>query len=357
LFAWVIAGILEGVMLSSQRYRLQIASVCFVGLITAAGSRADQFVNLLPADADVIVSVNVGQLTSGPSLANARLLQSLVAEWTRDDPSLKKQLEELSSPATLLRLQKLFASLELNVFKDIHRVSAATKVGEDKDGWVAVVEGKFKPEKFRAVVQETAAKNPEHIKIGCLGKTEYCEWVVTEAPERRVYLLPLNADVVVIAENKSALAAVVERATRPSKQNAGEVPQAADSKQALTVALKPAALVSTLEKRGAVGYFLPTIKKMIHDIGAVSVGLTLEHGVRLEIGLTTRDEQIAKKVRSNVNRLRRGIVYAVNAVDRENLGELIGILRGLRIVSEGKVVFVRGQVPGDFIDTVMNAGD
>src|SRR5262249_19900229 len=119
---------------------------------------------LLPADTDVILTVNIRRMLEDHK--NTELVQSSLEPWRLalqgDEKRLKEyyrdhdvlNVEGISEEQFLARAKRFQAfndALGIDVFKDVERVTIAGKV-DDPDSLIVVVEGRFNPEKFRTGV-------------------------------------------------------------------------------------------------------------------------------------------------------------------------------------------------------------
>jgi hypothetical protein len=169
---------------------------CLVVLVLAAPAAArPEPDRLTPADAEVVLTVNV-----------RRMLQAPVVQKHALDP-LKLLLRRNDE------LRRLLEAAGLDPLKDVDTISLSTSGNPTAGGkLLAVVRGRFDPDKARTAAAEYARKNPGRLKD--LPGTEPAMWQIT-SDGKSLFAAFADKNVLVMTASKEDTAAVVRRADQP----------------------------------------------------------------------------------------------------------------------------------------------
>ena len=172
-----------------------VASIAFVVSPLAAATTPDP---LTPADAEVIITVNVRQM-----------LRSLVVQKHALDP-LKLLLQRNDE------LRQLLIVAGLDPLKDVDTIGLSTSGNPTHSGkLLAVVRGKFDPAKVRTAAGEYARKHPGRLKSVKVG--ELPMWEIT-SDNKSCFAAFAGVDALVMTTTKEDTAAVVARAAQPPQR-------------------------------------------------------------------------------------------------------------------------------------------
>jgi len=120
-------------------------SVSLASLVLAAPAGAAQADALVPADAELVVSINVRQILDAGIIKKNAL--DLIKKGIKDNADIQKMIETTGT----------------DPLKDIDSI-VVSHAGTSKDKLLVVIHGKFNPDKIHTAVEE-AAKKDENLKI------------------------------------------------------------------------------------------------------------------------------------------------------------------------------------------------
>jgi hypothetical protein len=160
------------------------------GLVQAAPPRAEPD-PLTPADAEAVLTINISQLVQSP-LAQKRAL-----------PPLRTALAHNTG------VQQLLKTAEIDPLRDLQRITVCLSGPPGKGGrQVAILRGKFKPEKIRAAAAQVA----DRVKAHAEGSVTVYE-IVSDKP---VYAAFVDDTTLVATPSKQETLKVVQGAGRPA---------------------------------------------------------------------------------------------------------------------------------------------
>lgn len=183
----------------SRVSRVLAVAVVFAGL-TAAPSRAAEVDNLLPAQTESIVFVNVRQILDSDLIKKYALGQ------------IKQALKGADA-------QKILEKLGLDPLKDVDRVTAGTW-GKDKDDMnvVLVVRGKFDAAKLFEAAKDEAKKENAKISIVEEGNYKLVKIVDENGDSKKpMYAAVANEKTLIGGTDKKLVVAAVEASIKGGK--------------------------------------------------------------------------------------------------------------------------------------------
>ncbi len=174
--------------------RVWIPVAC-IALVVPPLSAAPSPDPLTPADAEVIVCVNVRQMLRTP----------VVQKHALDPLKLLLQRNE--------ELRQLLTAAGLDLLKDVDTIGLSTSGNPTHSGkLLAVVRGKFDPAKTRTAAGDYARKHPGRLKS--LREGELALWEIT-SDNKSYFAAFADKDTLVMTTTKEDTAAAVARAAQP----------------------------------------------------------------------------------------------------------------------------------------------
>src|SRR5262245_663667 len=164
------------------------ALVLAVALLAPAPAHA-QATKLFSADTDMVFVFNLRQLLDSP----------LVKKYGLD--KAKEALDGLLQAND--DAKKIIDGLGLDVFKDIDRL-ISTGASADKDKGIGIIEGRFKPAKWKAVAAEAAKTSGDIIKLGKLGNLDLWE-VSIPGQDQNVFVVMPDDKTILFTAKKAYL--------------------------------------------------------------------------------------------------------------------------------------------------------
>jgi hypothetical protein len=247
------------------------------GLTLAIPASAADVDSHLPPDAQLIVSLNVEQLT-GSALGKKHLVE-MVKEAIGGNAEAQKVLKEIG----------------LDPLRDFHRVTIAGDPTNPENAFV-IVNGKFDRAKIEMHVKKAAETEKDKVKIHADGNDLVVE--VSNSDGKPMFATFASENTILLASEKKALSDARKRngGTSEVKKEVAELIKKADSKQTAWVVARLGKLVNNLP--------LPLEdkqKETIEKIDAVSGNVNVTDSVSLELTLATKDEAAAKELHQTID--------------------------------------------------------
>jgi hypothetical protein len=287
----------------------------------------------LPSDTEIVISVNIKQM-----------LASEVAKTYRDLIDQAKGFLEThiqNNPAA-----KYLERAGFDVFRDLHAVTVASNGGKDLDAGIIVIEGNFNAGKVRAAAAEIARDNAEVLKIIKIGGKE--AWEITPPGDKRVYAALLDDKTLVACGAEEVLKETLQRSNGAGrvalKQGVSSLLKTTSDKQSFSFVATGPALQKVVEESGVRN--AEAAAGMLGALEGLSAAVTLTRDVQFQLGMTTKDEETAKKAAAAAN----GGLFMVRtlaeqkAKENVDLQPLVDISKSLRITSQGNNILLRGEV-------------
>ena len=313
-----------------------------LGVLAAYSSVRAADLKYLPADTEIVFTVNVKQIL--------------------DSELFKANKEALDHAKTLLDnaagnnpAQQYLKKAGFDVFRDLHSLTFANSGSKDPAAGFIIIEGKFNPDKFTITAEEAARDSADTIKITKSGGQTIYE--ITPPGERMLYATLLEGKVLLAAGNKDALleavgrAAGTKRATR-KKEFTGLL-GTVNNKQSINFVATGAALAKLSE--GAPVPNGEAATAALQGIEGLSGAITITKEVQFQLGVNAKDEAGAKKMAQDGTGMLLGVQFLIGqqAKKDEKFAPVVDIVKTLRITNEGSHVLLRGVVSLDVIEKLM----
>lgn len=315
----------------------RLAVVLTVVLAVPVAAGAADIDPLVPADTESCILIQVRQLLDSP-LVKKHLL----------GPA-RKRLEERTEVTDVL------ADLGFDPFRDLHRLVFAAPHSGDHDRGLIIARGKFDRERFRKKGEEAARDHEEALKLHQVPLGGGASHVVYE--------------VVLPHQDSSLFVALVDDTTllaSPGKDYVVDALKAARLKR--PAVLKNRAFQSTVEKldpklmvAGAgvgkavcshPGCALPeAVQRALANVEALGGGLSVGDEVKVELLVTTKTEESARRVREAVDRWTKLGLVGLSLVgeERKELSLALEVLKTIKATNRGAVVTVSGRLTADVL--------
>jgi hypothetical protein len=319
------------------RNRLWVAALaCTVVAMPARAAEIDPY---LPADTEVVISVNVRQVL------DAALLKKLGIDKAR---AALKEADQVKA---------ILDELGFDPFTDLHRVTIAGPSGTEQDRGLVICRGRFDQAKFKARAEQAARDNGDILKVHKIPTGGGAQHLVYEVapPEQNVpffiavadkdvLLASPGKDYVVDALKKNAAGKVAGLKDKHMK----ELLENLDDKQSLAVA----GLGSALAK----GASIPdAAKEVLQKLDAIGGGITVTDEIKLELVLTTKDLDQAKEMEKTVSDgLNQALgLLALLGGQKPELAPVIDFIKTLKAARKERTVILRGRVGADAFDKLL----
>jgi hypothetical protein len=314
-------------MRQSPLWLLAAALAAFVP--SARGAEVDKY---LPEDADVVMVLNIRQLTEAPLIKKHALEQ------------LKSILKSNNDA------NKVFEALGFDPFKDLTSITmAASGIGPDAKG-IALAHGQFDTAKFQAKAEEVAKDKGDMIKVHKEGERTIYEIKPKAEEEKRVYVGILDGTTIAASDDKDRVLAAFDIAAGKKKGNIKKDLRAliekVDANQSLWL-VAPGAALTKAEFGGD-----PKAKQSLEKIDSITAALTIDKDVRLTLAVAAKTTDNAKELSEEIKEgltQAKGLL-AVLAGNMKELAPAVEIVDKLKVDTEGSTVTLKGEVTEDFIE-------
>lgn len=302
-----------------------IRQICTVGMVLLLAGRAAtaEVEPRIPADAEVVVSVNVAQILSSP--LGAKYVRTAIAEALKQNPEAQEVLNYIG----------------LDPMHDIGRLTVAMASAKNKDGLV-VVRGKFDRAKIGDLAEKVAADQKGKIAIHRQGSATIYEL----AGEKKSFAMFPDESTLLIATSR-------DRLTSPAGQPKAELLALiakADGRQAIWFVASPDA---TGEIKGGDDALKKLVDSLVGAIGTVK----LESSIRLEVALLNKSAQsAAASAQTIIDFVGFAKVLAPQAIkEKPALAPLGEVINSIRAATRDKLVVVTAEISAEQIEKAIKS--
>jgi hypothetical protein len=317
--------------------RMVLGAALVVGL-TAPAARAAEPDKLLPANADLVVQVNVKQIL--------------------DSDIIKKYaLENLKQVLDGQDAKKLLTDLGLDPLKDIEKVVGAsidTKIGQRADAnGILIVHGTFDPDKLYTRAEQESKKDADRFAMIKDGNTVIFKFT-PENGGQPFYGTVVNDRTVIAATDKKlitdALKAAEAKKNAPIKKELADLVRRMDEKSSVYACslVKGKFDDFKLPGGGNLPVDLSNISKSLPLTETMSVAVKIGADVNLEITLGMKDNGAADDMRNALDDLIKQVkpLAALAAAAEPRAKPLGDILGTIKTSTKDKDVTISGKVTG-----------
>jgi len=322
-------------MLRLSRAVLSAAVVVGLSVSTARAAEPDK---LLPAEADLIVQVNVKQIL--------------------DSDIIKKYaLEQLKQTLDGQDAKKLLTEIGLDPLKDIDRIVGAsieTKIGRRADAkGLVIVHGTFDPDKLYKAAEVQSKKDADRFAMIKDGNTVIFKFT-PENGGQPIYGTVVNDKTVIAATDKkliaTALKAADEKKKAPIKPELAELLKKMDEKASVfAVSLVKGKFDEVkLPGGGNIPVDLTALQGLLPKTETVSVSVKVGADVNIELTLGMKDGDTAGDMRNALNDLIKQVkpLAQLAGAAEPRAKPLSDILNTIKTTSTDKNVTITGKVTG-----------
>jgi hypothetical protein len=307
-----------------------------VVLALAAPARAGEVDPYLPADTEVVVTLNVRQVLDSPAVKKNALEQL---------KALLKASDEVDG---------ILKDLGFEPLKDLDRVVVAGPGGNDADKGLVIVRGKFDLAKFKAKADETLKGNPDNLKEHKVNDGQGGQLVIYEVllpgedvppifvslASDKVMLVSPGKDYVVDALKKQAKKAPADLKSKELRA----LLEAQDAKQSVAVAVLGSALARADLPDAA--------KQALSKFEAIGGGVTIGDDIKFEVVGATKTAQEAKELARTIDDFSKQGLLIVGALAQANkdLAPVVDVLKTVRVNARDKAVTVKAELSAELLE-------
>jgi hypothetical protein len=311
-------------MLLRRQHWLKALTVSLAALVLAVPARAVQPDPLVPADAELVVNINVRQI-----------LDSAVIKKNALD-KIKKDIKDNAE------VQKLMEATGLDPLKDVDTVVLAV-AGLSKPKFLLVMHGKFNPEKIHSAV-EAAAKKDDNLKISKEGNLNIYE---TTKGKDVFCTTVLDRSTVLLAQEKDYLlkAAKSDGKAMISKGLQGALSRVTGKESIWGAMYLSKELKDTIAKN-------PMAAQFANKMEAITGSLNLADGANFILQIHTADAQAAGQLGKAVEGIKA--LVALQVKGQPNVPQSVkDIVDNLMVNTKGTSVGISLDVTEEQIEKVI----
>ncbi len=319
-----------------------------IALLTSRFAAATEAGKLLPADPDMIVTLNVRQFLDDHQ--KTPLVQKYLDQWFH---VVQKE------------------AIGFDLAHDIDRVTCGVKVG-DGNYVVVLVEGTFQHDKMTAAIKHLAQKQGSPIKAVKAGGLDAWE-VGTDG----AHVVLLNGKMLAVTSDRKTLDDLLARNLGPKNDGLPKALQALLGKQekahaALAVRrvdvvvddavrlLKEEITRQWKIKDGLSKYVVDQLTAGLQKYGkeTLAAGMALTAGaeeLKLRVDLEMKSAKMAKELRGVINSGNWWTALALKAVDNELTQQLADVVLKTRVVAKDTSVSIQAELPYSLVQDALRA--
>jgi hypothetical protein len=308
----------------------------------AAPLRAGEVDRFLPADTEVVVTVNIRQILDSP----------LVKKY-----GLKEAREAL---AEMDQVSEILADLGFDPFTDLDRVTVGSPAAGEQDRGLVIARGKFNAVKFKAKAEDTAKDRPDVLKIhkvpdGSGGRQPVYEVVLPGHNDASVFVALAGEDVLLASPGKDYVVEALKKAAGKAKASLKNkdfqaVLERMDDRQSVGVA----AVGGALRGEGTA-----PADDLLARVEAIGGGVTIGDDVKLEL-------VVSAKTAEDGRQLRKAAADALNqatalvgllATQKDELAPLADALKAVRVGGRDKTLTIKATISADVLQDAFGKDD
>lgn len=311
--------------------------LCLTGIIICLAGTSAQAIDpkYLPADTEMVLTVNVKQLLASELVKSQKRVDQLRAGFHENIPGGEEALKHLQQ-------------MGFDPLKDLHTVTLAMPPSKDPEAAFIVIEGKFNPAKVKSAAEAAARENAGILKITQEGN--YTIYEVSPPGDKSHFLSLANDTTMIICSTKQTLLDSLGRnAKSPAlKKEILDLLATTNPKQSLSFVATGSALVKLTED---VPLPVPNAEAALKGITGIVAAVTVEKSLKFQLGVGVGDAQTAKKMADAAT----GGLFMVSqlvlqkAMETPELAPLNEIMKTLKLSSKGSAVLLRGEITAEVL--------
>ncbi len=316
--------------------RLFIAAALGVSLFVGAAAAQAQATKILPADTEMVLTINLKQILGSEVAKSNKLLLDLAKG---------KIQEQLDEKGVAEHLKKA----DFDLFRDLTSITVGIPGGRDPKEAFIVLEGNFDAEKIEKTALD-ASKADGSLKVVKIANVKAFE--VTPKDEKTMYVGILSEKMMIACTTKADFAEAVARLNGTKAGTFKSEPfksllETVNSKQSIS-------FVATSKIVGKLGENNPNadndqgrmILGVLKQLDGFSVAVTIQKNIDFQVGINAKDAETAQKFAAMAN---GGLIVAKakvaeQAKQNEKFVPVVEIVNSLRANAKGPNLVVTGQV-------------
>jgi hypothetical protein len=311
--------------MQTSRKRLALALTLAALCALPAAAEAPKLDPLVPADAEMVVVLNVRQMFDSPMVKKHGLKE------------MKEALQKNEQVGTLL------TAAGVDPFKDVTSVTITGTPSPANNKVLAVVRGHFDPDKIHKVAVGIAEKKPGELKVSKEGARQVYEMKAEGKPTFATFA---DKNTLVISPSKEYTLEMAQKAGKAAAKPSAELTKAISK-----VSGNPAmwlAVVITDEMKTALAR-TPQAANIAPKLESVTGSVSLTDAMTASLLIHTTDPKAAAELRKKINEVKP--LLAVLAQSNEEIGPLVTeLLSNLKITADKGTVDINLKVTEEALE-------
>jgi len=323
-------------LLQRRAWLYGLALVLGVAL-AAKPARAGDVDKYLPDDTEVVVTINVKQITE--SALFKKYGADKIQELIKDNDEVNDVLKDLG----------------FDPLKDVDRIVTASPGGDDSDKGLVIVYGHFDLDKFKAKGEEAAKSNPEHLKIHKRETGPVIYEVSHSMLDNNLFVALVDKNTMLVSPGKDYVIDALKKsdakqATLKNKELKTQL-ERTDAKQSVSVAMigSAAAKSDTLAK--------VISKDLLEKVDAVGGGVTVGDDIQLSLVVTAKNADGAKELNDKLNDELNDALLALGILAKadKDLAPALDVVKSVKSSVKDKTITVKGEITADQLEKLAKA--
>ena len=336
----------------SNPRRMSTAVLVLAGLCWSAGSGWAVESKLLPANTEVVFTVNVRQI-----------LESEVVKAQKDVIESVKQTLKGQLPIDE-QIMKYFEEVGFDPYKHLISVTVAHSGTGKGENALLLIRGDFDSAKFEAAAKKGAQDHADVLKITSINQIPVYE---VRADNKTVYVALYQGKYLLASGNQDSFKETLGRVAGAGGPDAPKVKTllaTTNDKQSLSVVVTGNAMVALAKKVNAdpklpknVGDALEQISEVLQSVEGASLAVTMAQDINFQLGIGTKNEAAARDLVDN-GKVALSFVnlwVAQVAKGEPSLAPLVDVAKTLQIRADGSNVVMSGVVSYANLDKLIKA--
>jgi hypothetical protein len=307
--------------------------------LTAAPVRAGDVDKYLPDDTEVVVTLNVKQITDSPLFKKNGV--DAVQQLIKDNEEVNDVLKDLGfDPLT-----------------DVDRIVISSPGGDENDKGLIIIHGRFDLDKFKARGEEAAKSNSEHLKIHKRETGPVIYEVAHPKLDNNLFVALVDKKTMLVSPGKDYVIDALKKtdakqATLKNKDLKTQLEQT-DAKQSVSVAM----IGSAAAKSNVLTSIFP--KETLANVDAVGGGFTVDDDIQMQLVVTAKNADSAKdvneKINDNLNDAVLALALLIKAEQLKGLAPALDVVKSIKTITKDKTITVKGEVTAEQIEKLSKA--
>jgi hypothetical protein len=319
--------------------RLWLAAACTFAVLVAAPAVQAQATKILPADTELVFTVNLQQILNSDVLKSNKTLVDLAKA------KIQEQLDEKE-------VGKYLKKSGFDIFKDLSSMTVAMPAGRTDNDPFILLQGNFDAEKIEGAIMEASKEAGAGVKVKNVKIANTSAFEVVPQGEKTLYIGILDKKTMIACAAKNDFAEAVARfnGTKAGTFKAEvfkSLLSTTNNKQSLSF-VATGKLVNKLAENNpnANNDQAKMVIAALKNVEGFSAAITIAKDIDFQLGVNAKDAETAQQFAGMAN---AALILAKAEVTKkakaqENLAPVVDIVNTLKADANGANLIIRGQI-------------